>query len=130
MAIASGMAQPELYSTLSTGAIQAYGNWLMIGRQQSFGVSSGHDHDHRLPGILVLGEFEPRPRKSSSVPAEGSFFLGQGMTFNNTSNATQEVKVERQRTLLVCYVNPIALVKLLDMAEEINSAYARTDSTK
>lgn len=54
MAIASGMAQPELYSTLSTGAIQAYGNWLMIGRQQSFGVSSGHDHDHRL--VLSRGQ--------------------------------------------------------------------------
>lgn len=54
---------------------------------------------------IGLGEPLPRGRKSSSAPAEGSLFLGQGMKFNSTSNATQQIEVERERTLLVCYVN-------------------------
>ena len=54
---------------------------------------------------IGLGESLPRTRKISSVPAESQFFFGQGTDFDDTSKATQQVEVERERTLLVCYVN-------------------------
>lgn len=126
IATASGMACPELHSTLNTEVMQQYANLLWIGGEKSLHFVQAmtvtavwyypvgewsrlrfYEYVHFASTMAMdigLGEPEPQVKKSSS-DVDDSFFMAQGVVLDDTSNAEGELKFERQRTLLVCYIN-------------------------
>ncbi|GAB7353927.1 hypothetical protein MBLNU459_g4535t1 [Dothideomycetes sp. NU459] len=102
------MAYTKLHSTLSTEVIQLYARLLWIGAEKSLELVQAmittavwylpigewsrlkfYEYVHLASTMAMdigLGEPDPQTRRKPSATAEDSFFLGQGVTLDDTDN--------------------------------------------
>lgn len=122
LASGSSMAEPELYSSLSTTLIQEYSRRIMLSGEKSLELvqammvssswyySADHWRNQRFYEYLNiastlafdLGLNEPYKPTDSSVFSDGGFYLGDSKTVTLEAQDSENY-IDRKRALIACY---------------------------